>query len=94
MRDALDCGGDAATGSERDARERSVAGCTTAGMIDLHANKVSMRLTWTQPGGWRKLRRLTISVVAARLEPRRDPDRPEAQAADRGRRDGSAAAAS
>jgi hypothetical protein len=76
--DRVDCGGSHGDWVWRDRHERTLAGCRAAGTLDLHANKVSMRLTWTQAGGWRTLRRLTISTVKhgwsygeIRIDPRR-----------------------
>jgi hypothetical protein len=78
VRDRVDCGGGRGDWVWRDKHERTLSGCRAAGTLDLQANKVSMRLTWTQPGGWKHLRRLTISALKhgrtwgeIRLDPRR-----------------------
>jgi hypothetical protein len=77
-RDEVDCGDDEGDWVWRDKHERSVRGCVTAGTLDLHATHGSMRLTWTHAGGWRTLRRLTISPVQhgwslgeVRIDPKR-----------------------
>jgi Ca2+-binding RTX toxin-like protein len=61
--DEVDCGDDEGDWVWRDKHERSVRGCVTAGTLDLHATRSSMRITWTHAGGWRNRRRLTISPV-------------------------------
>jgi hypothetical protein len=68
-RDSIDCGGsvDSAT---TDVRENSIKGCesSSVGKLALRASGSDVRVSWTHPKAWRKLRTVTVRVLDAERE--------------------------